>query len=250
MTNETTDEMSDIEQEDAVEHEEIAEQTDAEAVAEEEEAVAEDAAEAEEGAEEVDEESAEEEEPEKEGVDTRPTPRKVDGGQWEIECSKCDKLDTIPFEPYEDAAVYCRRCYERDKRERQKRERSSPRKQHGTRVSFNIVCAECGREAELDYVPKGISMHEMQCPDCFEDETESGRWKQVRDVKQREQASEWSFDCAKCGRTDWLNFEPNRHKDYLCTRCFYRQADPKHERLENKESVGPGVFIRKNKSDD
>jgi CxxC-x17-CxxC domain-containing protein len=247
MTNETTDEMSDIEQEDAVEREEDA--VEEEEAVSEEEAVAE-AEESAEAAEQADEETVDEEEPEKEGVDSRPTPRKVDGGQWEIECSKCDKLDTIPFEPYEDAAVYCRRCYERDKRQRQKRERSSPRKQHGTRVSFNIVCSECGSEAELDYVPKGISMDEMQCPDCFEDETESGRWKQVRDVKKKEQTSEWSFDCAKCGRTDWLNFEPNRHKDYLCTRCFYRQADPKHERLEDKQSVGPGVFIRKSKSDD
>lgn len=37
--------------------------------------------------------------------------RKSAGILYEIVCSKCGKVDTIPFEPRHDRAVFCSECY-------------------------------------------------------------------------------------------------------------------------------------------
>ncbi len=168
-----------------------------------------------------------------------------DSDTYTIVCSKCGNEDEIPIDPGEKSAVYCRECYREAVREKQRRERESPRKKHGTRVSLNIECAECGEETELDYVPKGVSLDEILCEQCFEQEAEGTRWEEVKRIKDRERTDEWLFDCAECGREDVLNFEPQSNKDYLCTRCFYEHEEPEPERVENKESVADGVFIRR-----
>ncbi|MFB6264764.1 MAG: CxxC-x17-CxxC domain-containing protein [Bradymonadaceae bacterium] len=169
---------------------------------------------------------------------------------WEITCSRCGGEGTVPFEPAEDSAVYCRDCFREVRREERRREESSPRKKHNTRVSFQITCSECGEEAELDYVPRGVDLDEVMCEECFRRESESIRWRQVQDRKERERKSEWTFECAECGRTDVLNFEPEPDRDYRCARCFYDQAEPDPERVESKERVGRGVYIRRDEEDD
>ena len=175
--------------------------------------------------------------------------RKDDG--FDIVCAKCGREETLPFEPKDKkkSAMYCQECYQQAVREKRARERNAPRKKHGTRVSLQIECAECGKETELDYVPKGVPLDEIRCDECFEAEAEGTRWAEVKEQKRREQATEWSFECAECGRTDVLNFEPDPGRDYYCTRCFYEHEEPHHERVEGKESVGHGVFIRR-KDDD
>jgi CxxC-x17-CxxC domain-containing protein len=164
---------------------------------------------------------------------------------YEIVCSKCGQEDEIPIDPGEKSAVYCRDCYKEAVREKQEREQSSPRKKHGTRVNLNIECAECGQEADLDYVPKGVPLDEVVCEECFESEAEGTRWEEVKRIKNQERTDEWVFECSECGREDVLNFEPEPNKDYQCTRCFYEHEEPDRERMENKEAAGPGVFIRR-----
>lgn len=171
------------------------------------------------------------------------TEEKRDG--WEIICSRCGKGARIPFDPEDRAAVYCQECYKVAVQQKREREQSSPRKKHGTRVSLQIECAECGKEAELDYVPRGVSLDEMVCPECFEEEAKGTRWEEVQRQKRRESQSEWAIDCVRCGRTEYLNEKPDPNKDYLCTRCFYEHAEPSPERVDNKESLAEGVYIRK-----
>jgi len=170
---------------------------------------------------------------------------------FDIVCAKCGREDTLPFEPNDKKreAMYCRECYRKAVREKQQRERSSPRKKHGTRVSLRIECAECGEEAELDYVPKGVSLDEMLCETCFEEGAEGTRWEEIKRIKQKERTDEWTITCAECGRTDVLSFQPDPGEDYYCTRCFYEHEEPDAERIAGKESVGDGVYIRRKEDD-
>ena len=163
---------------------------------------------------------------------------------YEIVCAECGDDAEVPFEPDEDADVYCQSCHETIERNRRRRaERDSPRKQHGTRVSFHITCAECGEEAELDYVPKGVSLDEALCLDCLhEQENEESRWAEVRRRKTRERKSEWSIECAECGATDYLHFEPEDDRDYYCTSCYHQHEEPDSERLDDMQSIGRNVY--------
>jgi CxxC-x17-CxxC domain-containing protein len=167
-----------------------------------------------------------------------------DDETFEITCSKCGEEDTIPFEPTRGEAVYCHDCYVADQREKERRERNAPRKKHGTRVSLQIECAACGKEAELDYMPRGKSLDELLCSDCFDQGEAGDRWREIRQHKRDERKDEWLFDCDECGRTDVLNFKPEPDEEYLCTRCFYNHAEPEPERVEEKEEIGEGVYIR------
>lgn len=164
---------------------------------------------------------------------------------WEIVCAECGEPDEVPFEPDDDEELLCQSCYQEAERERRRRaERESPRKQHGTRVTCRITCAECGEEAELDYVPKGVSIEEALCQDCLQDQQEEGsRWTEVRRRKTRERKSEWSIECARCGATDYLHFEPQDDRDYYCTRCYHRHEEPDNDRLGDLRSVGRNVYV-------
>lgn len=175
-------------------------------------------------------------------------PVETDEGDWRILCARCGEESTLPFDPGDRPDVYCRSCYDEVRRQEQKRrEDNAPRRRHNTRVAFRIECSKCGQEDQLDYVPKGVSMDEILCSDCFEQEKggESSRWKEIRDKKAREQQLEWSFDCDKCGRTDYLNFPPKDDREYFCTRCFFEHHEAQPERVEDAEDVGRGVYIRK-----
>lgn len=175
-----------------------------------------------------------------------------DREEHEIICYFCGEESTIPVDPGRRKKVYCWECFEEVREEKQaKRERRAPRRRHNTRVAFRIECSECGSEDELDYVPKGVSMDEILCTDCFEakeeaEDKEHSRWKEVREHKNEEQRREWDITCVECGRLDHLPFKPDPNKDYRCTRCFHEHARPQNERLRDKQQVGRGVYIRKN----
>lgn len=63
-----------------------------------------------------------------------------------------------------------------------------PRKQHGTRVSFPIVCTSCGAEETLGYMPR-VPMNEILCSKCLiEQEGRDSSWAKNREVIQRENA--------------------------------------------------------------
>lgn len=121
----------------------------------------------------------------------------------------------------------------------------APRHTHGTRVSFSFTCAECGTSATLDYVPKGTPMDEVLCEECLQDsEEKSSRWHEVREQKKREQKVEWEITCADCERTDYLPFEPEPDREYLCERCFQGHQQPGADPVEGTERVTDTVYIR------
>lgn len=169
---------------------------------------------------------------------------------YPIVCTLCGEKARVPFKPRRDQKVFCPDCFKFKREEiNKKKQRQSPRKKHGTRVTFPIVCAQCGTKETLDYVPKGVALHEVMCSECVRAEHgEKSRWAQIRQTKESEQQAEWSFDCAECGREDYLKFEPKPDQTYLCGRCYDEQEAPSRERLEGKKRVDEAVFIRK--SDD
>ena len=182
--------------------------------------------------------------------------RDSDGGdsgeEYDVICEICGKETTVPFEPKSGRSVYCTECYLiRKEKHDEKKEKKAPRKTHGTRVSFPITCARCGAEETLDYVPKGVKLSEALCSDCVrETHGEQSRWSQVSEKKRQEQKGEWEITCARCGRTDYLKFEPKPDKDYYCVRCFHQHEEPSPDRLEDKKQVGRAVYVRRPGDDD
>ncbi len=170
---------------------------------------------------------------------------------YPIICSLCGAKARVPFRPRKNEEVFCPDCFKFKRKDvNRQRQRKSPRKKHGTRVMFPIVCAQCGREETLDYVPKGVAMDEVLCSECvrttYGDES---RWSQITEQKQTEQQGEWEFECAECGRQDYLKFPPKPDKDYLCVRCYNEQESPNTGRLRGKKRVGRTVYIRKSDDD-
>ncbi len=166
---------------------------------------------------------------------------------YAIVCDLCGSDAEVPFRPRKGEDVYCQDCFKFKKTDvRRKRHKSSPRKKHGTRVSFEIICAQCDKEETLDYVPKGVSLKDALCSECvrttYGDES---RWAKVKDEKDEEQKHEWEISCVDCGREDYLKFPPNPDKEYRCVRCYHLQEAPSPERLEGKKRVGRAVYIRK-----
>lgn len=166
---------------------------------------------------------------------------------YTITCSLCARTDQVPFRPRGDQDVFCRNCF-KFKREdvRKRREASAPRVKHNTRVMLPIQCAQCGQTETLDYVPKGVSLGSILCSTCvrttYGDES---RWAEIRQKKRAEDQAEWTFDCAECGRQDYLKFEPKPNEEYYCVRCYNDHASPSPDRLQDKQRVGRAVFIRK-----
>lgn len=170
-----------------------------------------------------------------------------------INCSICNAEEDVPFEPKEGSEVLCRACFKAKKKANKPPQKHIPRTKHGTRVSLFIDCSDCGKQAELDYVPKGTSIADALCGECaakrFGDKS---RWAEVNREKDAETRTEWAFNCHVCGREDYLKFAPDPKRIYECNRCYSDQEEPSKERLKDKAPVKKDnsfakntVFIRK-----
>jgi hypothetical protein len=160
-----------------------------------------------------------------------------------IVCDVCGKADQIKYLPADEAAqIMCNDCFKTIKEER---ERSIPRKAHGTRVSFPIKCAECGKNETLDYIPKG-HINDPLCTECaaahFGDRD---NFRLTNKTKARDNKTHWNAKCMDCGRIEILMAAPA--PDFLCSRCYndHEQAAP--DALAGTIKVAQGIHVRKKK---
>jgi CxxC-x17-CxxC domain-containing protein len=173
--------------------------------------------------------------------------------EYEFTCKRCGEHGSVPFEPNDPDDVLCRECYEETggRTYDLSKVTRAPRRKHNTRVAFAIVCSECGKEDELDYVPKGVPMSEILCKKCMADVAgEKSRWALVEEQKSQEQRKKnrWEFICADCGCLDQLPFEPHDDREYFCYDCYLRrQREEELERRGSKHDLGDNVFIRRRK---
>jgi CxxC-x17-CxxC domain-containing protein len=108
-----------------------------------------------------------------------------------------------------------------------------PRDSHGTQVRFNVVCARCGRDDTLPFVPK--TQGTMLCRRCAR-EVFGPDWAHGRDVDDPEGAS-YPFTCAKCHRVDRVPFKPSPGRELLCRACLRGEEQPQHDRLKKMKKV-------------
>jgi CxxC-x17-CxxC domain-containing protein len=171
---------------------------------------------------------------------------------YEFNCPRCGNPGQVPFEPTNPDSVLCADCHEETggKTYDMSKAAKAPRRKHNTRVTLNIVCADCGKEAELDYVPKGVSIPEMKCNECMaESQEDDSQWKLVQEMKEREQRSGkqlYEINCSACEKETMLPFKPDPAKTYFCKSCYENDGKPvgPTHKDEPKQSLGQNVFIR------
>lgn len=174
-------------------------------------------------------------------------------------CTRCKSIEDVDDAPPSTEAVLCSDCRQKKKRpgktrrsSRKKRNQSVPRKDHGTRVMLPITCAKCGETDTLDYVPKGAALDDVLCRECAREEfgTDSDWARMDRTKKNESDDDEWEFECDKCGRTDYLPFEPKPDREYQCNLCRLDHDTPSKERLQGRKQAAGGVFIRRGDDSD
>lgn len=175
-------------------------------------------------------------------------------------CKRCGAEGTVGFTPRDINDLLCRECFEEtggrvyDLSNLSK----APRRKHGTRVAFRITCAECGKDDELDYVPKGVPVNEILCKACMlERNGQASRWALVEEQKDREQRKKKLYDvnCARCGTIDQVPFQPQADREYFCYSCYLERQrleelglpDEPKEPPAPKHDLGDNVFIRRRK---
>lgn len=177
--------------------------------------------------------------------------------RFEFSCKRCGAEESVGFTPRDPNDLLCRDCFEETGGRTYDLSNltKAPRRKHGTRVAFRISCAECGKDDELDYVPKGVPVDEILCKDCMlERSGASSRWALVEGEKDREQRrkKKHPVTCASCSNVEELPFKPQPDREYLCYVCYLdqeRAADlglPTEPR-EPKHDLGDNMFIRKRK---
>lgn len=116
-----------------------------------------------------------------------------------------------------------------------------PRMTHGTRVAFNITCAECGADDTLPFVPKNTD--EVLCSKCARE-----RYGDDWDRGRSEKPAEFEFDCAACGEHDVVPFMPDDPTaPMLCKMCSRGIEKPVHGRIEG-EIIDRKAGVRKRKA--
>jgi CxxC-x17-CxxC domain-containing protein len=171
---------------------------------------------------------------------------------YQFTCPRCGNPGEVPFEPTNPDNVLCKDCHEETggKTYDLSKATKAPRRKHNTRVTLNIVCAECGVEAELDYVPKGVSISEMKCKSCMaKSQDDDSQWKLIEELKSREQKSgrpTYEIECSACGKSTDLPFKPDPNKTYFCKSCYENDGKPvvPNRSSEPRQSLGQNVFIR------
>lgn len=173
--------------------------------------------------------------------------------RFEFECVRCGELGSVPFQPRNPEKLLCRDCYAETggKTYDLSRVTKAPRRKHDTRVAFAITCSECGKDDELDYVPKGVPMDEVLCHDCMAARAgEESRWALVEQQKDRERRRRrtYAFVCDTCGCESELPFKPHPDRTYDCYDCFLgKQREEEEVSRGPKHDLGENVFIRRKK---
>lgn len=171
---------------------------------------------------------------------------------YEFTCPRCGNEGHVPFTPSNPDNVLCGDCHEETdgKTYDFSKATDAPRRKHNTRVTMNIVCAECGKDAELDYVPKGVAIADMKCAECISKlKGKDSQWGMVKEMKEREQSfgrKEHEIECNACGKMTMLPFRPDPSKTYFCKPCYENDGKPVVVHKEGqRESLGQNVFIRR-----
>ena len=180
-----------------------------------------------------------------------------DSVRFDFTCKRCGEVGTFGFVPRDPDDLLCRDCFEETGGRTYDLSNLSkaPRRKHGTRVAFRINCAECGKDDELDYVPKGVPVAEILCKECMLAKSgDSSRWALVEQEKDREQKKKKRYDvtCAECGCTDQVPFKPQPDREYFCYTCYLNKQreeefGPPPEQRGPKHDLGDNVFIRRKK---
>ena len=177
--------------------------------------------------------------------------------RFEFTCKRCGELWTVGFSPRDPDDLMCRDCFEETGGRTYDLSNlaSAPRRKHGTRVAFRITCSGCGKDSELDYVPKGVPMDEILCKDCmFERKGDASRWALVEEQKGREQRRSRKHEvaCVTCGTVEMLPFKPHEDREYFCYNCYLEkqreeELGPPASTKDPKHDLGDNVFIRRKK---
>ncbi len=177
---------------------------------------------------------------------------------FEFDCPICEKVDTVHFEPKRPEELICRDCLaEHGLGHDFSKVINSPRRKHHTNVAFPIVCMECAKEEILDYVPKGVPMHELKCEDCMQSSLPDSKWSEISRLKDRERDKKFTIQCEKC-KCDWqIPFKPREGKRYRCDTCFdendqeYGSDITNNDEIEepkNEWQVRDGFRVRKKRN--
>lgn len=107
----------------------------------------------------------------------------------------------------------------------------------GERQSFKAVCADCGKDCDLPFEPRGN--RPVYCRDCFKNHPQEDR---PQRFDSRSSAGRGSFGgdrrdsrggdrqmfsavCDNCGKTCQLPFEPRSGKPVFCSDCFEKKEN-------------------------
>ena len=107
----------------------------------------------------------------------------------------------------------------------------SPKKVHGTQVSFVVKCARCGDTDTLTFVPR--TQADLLCKTCanqvFGEDWASGR--------QTDLSTVFNFECDRCGRAGEVPFKPESDEPLLCAPCYRGEYHSNKERLKGRKII-------------
>lgn len=121
----------------------------------------------------------------------------------------------------------------------------------GERQSFKAVCADCGRDCDLPFEPRGN--RPVYCRDCFKNHPQEERPARFdsrgprRDGKRDSRGSDrpmFSAVCSNCGKTCQLPFEPRSNKPVFCSDCFEQKE--KGQDLSQRKNYSNGTQASSN----
>lgn len=144
---------------------------------------------------------------------------------FEFNCSLCGIAATVPFEPKDD--TLCKRCHHNSRMH-------IPRKAHNTRVSWPIVCAECGTRETLTYRPR-VPLTEVKCTTCMKVQvSEDSKWATITDEhSERKRRTQERLDRER--KEDIEDFEDE-----------HDVVKPTRDALSGTTRLGRSVYIRSN----
>ena len=144
---------------------------------------------------------------------------------FEFKCPLCGLDASTPFEPKDD--TLCKRCHHNGRVH-------IPRKAHNTRVSWPIVCAECGKRETLTYRPR-VSLLEVKCSDCMKTHVSAdSKWATITDEHQERK------------RRAQERMDRERMEDIEAFEDEHDVVKPTRNALDGTTKLGRSVYIRSN----